>query len=44
MLEGGEGRKALELVTAMYESIETGVPVKLGTSYLHSRLGGSHVD
>ncbi len=44
MLEGGEGRKALELVTSMYESIETEMPVKLGTSYLHSRLGGSHVD
>ena len=44
MLEGGEGRKALELVTAMYESIETEMPVKLGTSYPHSRLGGSHVD
>lgn len=44
MLEGGEGRKALELVTAMYESMEIGVPVALGTSYPHSRLGGSHVD
>ena len=44
MLEGGEGGKALELVTAMYESIETGRPVKLGTPYLHSRLGGPHVD
>lgn len=44
MLEGGEGRKALELVTAMYEAIETGMPVELGTSYSHSRLGGSHVD
>ena len=44
MLEGGEGGKALELVTAMYESIETGMPVKLGASYAHSRLGGSHVD
>lgn len=44
MLEGGEGRKALELVTAMYESIETNTSVKLGTSYPHSHLGGSHVD
>jgi len=44
MLEGGQGRKALELVTAMYEAIETGMPVKLGTPYLQSRLGGSHVD
>ena len=43
MLEGAEACKALELVTAMYESIETGMTVKLGTSYLHSRLGGSHV-
>ena len=44
MLEGGEGRRTLELVTAMYEAMETGMPVKLGTSYPHSRLGGSHVD
>jgi predicted dehydrogenase len=44
MLEGMEGRKALELVTAMYESIETGMPVTLGTSYPHSRLGDLHVD
>ena len=44
MLEGAEGRKALELVTAMYESIETDTAVKLGTSYPHSRLGGLHVD
>lgn len=44
MLEGAEGRKALELVTAMYESIETEMPVKLGTSYSHSRLGGPNVD
>ena len=44
MLEGGEGRKALELVTAMYESMETGMPVNLGTSYPHSHLGGLHVD
>jgi UDP-N-acetyl-2-amino-2-deoxyglucuronate dehydrogenase len=40
MLEGGEGRKALELVTAMYEAIETGHPVDIGASYAHSRLGG----
>jgi UDP-N-acetyl-2-amino-2-deoxyglucuronate dehydrogenase len=44
MLEGNEGRKALELVTAMYEAIETRMPVKLGTPYPHSRLGGLHVD
>ncbi len=44
MLEGPEGRKALELVTAMYESMETDTSVKLGTSYPHSRLGRSHVD
>jgi UDP-N-acetyl-2-amino-2-deoxyglucuronate dehydrogenase len=44
MLEGGQGRKALELVTAMYEAIETGMPVKLGTPYSHSHLGGPHVD
>lgn len=44
MVEGPEGHKSLELVTAMYESIETGMPVTLGTSYPHSRLGGLHVD
>lgn len=44
MLEGGESRRTLELVTAMYEAMETGMPVKLGTLYPHSRLGGSHVD
>jgi UDP-N-acetyl-2-amino-2-deoxyglucuronate dehydrogenase len=45
MLEGGEGRKALELVTAMYEAIETGHPVEIGASYAHSRLGGGlHAD
>ncbi|RIE08085.1 gfo/Idh/MocA family oxidoreductase [Candidatus Cryosericum hinesii] len=44
MLEGDEGRKALELVSAMYESIEMGMPVELGTPYPHSRLGGPHVD
>jgi UDP-N-acetyl-2-amino-2-deoxyglucuronate dehydrogenase len=44
MLEAGEGRKALELVTAMYEATETGMPVKLGVPYSHSRLGGPHVD
>jgi UDP-N-acetyl-2-amino-2-deoxyglucuronate dehydrogenase len=43
MLEGGEGRQALELVTAMYEGMETGMPVKIGAPYPHSRLGGSHV-
>ena len=44
MLEGDEGRKALELVSAMYESIETGMPMELGTPYPHNRLGGPHVD
>ncbi|MHB8107757.1 MAG: Gfo/Idh/MocA family protein [Candidatus Cryosericum sp.] len=44
MLEGSEGGKSLELATAMYESIETDLPVRLGTPYPHSRLGGSHVD
>ena len=44
MLEGSEGGKSLELATAMYESTETDLPVKLSTSYPHSRLGGPHVD
>jgi predicted dehydrogenase len=43
MLEGSEGRKALELVTAMYESMETDTAVKLGTTYPHGRLGGRDV-
>lgn len=34
-----EGRKSLEIVTAMYESIETGKPVELREKYRHSRLG-----
>ncbi len=39
MLEGGAGRCALEVVTAMYESIEGGIPVPLGGRYAHARLG-----
>jgi UDP-N-acetyl-2-amino-2-deoxyglucuronate dehydrogenase len=40
MVEGAEGKKAVEVVTAMYESIETGMPVILGLGYPHARLGG----
>jgi UDP-N-acetyl-2-amino-2-deoxyglucuronate dehydrogenase len=39
MVEGAEGKKALEVVTAMYESIETGMAVVLGDEYAHARLG-----
>ena len=39
MVEGSAGRNALEVVTAMYESIETGAPVTVGGAYEHSRLG-----
>lgn len=39
MVEGSAGKNALEVVTAMYESIERGLPVALGGRYERSRLG-----
>lgn len=34
-----EGRSSLEIILAMYESMETGNPVELNDRYRHSRLG-----
>ena len=39
LVDGLEGRKSLELITAIYESIETGRPVKLRFDLKESRLG-----
>ncbi|MEQ1714826.1 MAG: Gfo/Idh/MocA family oxidoreductase [Hyphomicrobium sp.] len=40
LVDGLEGRKSLELITALYESIETGLPVNLRFKPKVSRLGG----
>jgi len=39
LVDGLEGRRSLELITALYESIETGAPVSLRLDARHSRLG-----
>lgn len=39
LVDGLEGRRSLELITALYESIETGKPVSLRFRSQHSRLG-----
>jgi len=39
LVDGLEGRKSLELINAIYESIETGVPVNLKFSPKYSKLG-----
>jgi UDP-N-acetyl-2-amino-2-deoxyglucuronate dehydrogenase len=39
LVDGLEGRRSLELITAIYESIETGRPVSLLTAFTASRLG-----
>ena len=39
LIDGLEGRKSLELINAIYESIETNLPVNLGSKYIHSKLG-----
>lgn len=39
LVDGLEGRRSLELVTAIYESIETGEDVALRLNVRHSRLG-----
>jgi UDP-N-acetyl-2-amino-2-deoxyglucuronate dehydrogenase len=39
MVDGLEGRKSLELISAIYESIETGKPVKLRFQPQRCRLG-----
>lgn len=40
-IDGVEGRKSLEIIHAIYESIETNRLVKMGGQYMHSKLGGS---
>jgi predicted dehydrogenase len=40
LVDGLEGRRSLELITALYESIETGKAVALRFHSRHSRLGG----
>lgn len=39
LVDGLEGRKSLELISAIYESIETGLPVRLRFSPTRCRLG-----
>src|SRR5436190_2318372 len=39
LVDGLEGRRSLELITALYESIETGEEVSLRLNARHSRLG-----
>lgn len=39
MVSGEEGRKSLELITALYESVETGQEIKLPFTPKKSRLG-----
>jgi len=38
-VNGQEARKSLEIIHAMYQSVETGRVVELGGEYPHSRLG-----
>lgn len=40
LVDGLEGRRSLELITALYESIETGQDVPLRFRSRHARLGG----
>ena len=40
LVDGLEGRRSLELITALYESIETGRDISLRFRSRHSRLGG----
>jgi predicted dehydrogenase len=40
LVDGLEGRRSLELITALYESIETGQEVPVRFRSRHSRLGG----
>jgi len=39
LVDGLEGRRSLELITAIYESIETGRPVSLRFQPQRCRLG-----
>ncbi len=40
LVDGLEGRRSLELITALYEAIETGQNVNLRFASRHARLGG----
>lgn len=40
LVDGLEGRRSLELITALYESIESGKETRLRFRSTHSRLGG----
>jgi predicted dehydrogenase len=40
LVDGLEGRRSLELITALYESIETGLEVPIQFRSRHARLGG----
>ena len=42
LVDGLEGRRSLELILAMYESIETGREISLRSSPSHGRLGKVH--
>ena len=39
LVDGLEGRKSLELVTAIYESMATGLPITMGFGGRKSLLG-----
>ncbi len=41
LVEGFEGLKSLRLITALYESVETGQPVSLRFQPKQCRLGGT---
>src|SRR5690606_37868297 len=41
LVDGLEGRRSLELINALYESVETGLEVRLHFQPKLSRLGGS---
>jgi predicted dehydrogenase len=41
LVDGLEGRRSLELITALYESIASGRPVALRLDARNSRLGGA---
>jgi predicted dehydrogenase len=44
LVDGVEGRKSLELITAIYESIETGNEIRLPVTPRYSRLGAATRD
>lgn len=44
LVDGLEGRRSLEVISAIYESIETGLPVSLRFAPRHCRLGQIRAD